>query len=132
MNLESQVISLDLAKKLKSLNVKQESLFKWAEYPHIMQFKEETGKHECVETRFEIMGTSYWREDHIDKWSAFTVAELGSFFDANIVSGKDFFGGYFCRAIGKDDTIAFSDKSEANARAKVLIHFLENKLTNEE
>ena len=64
ISLEKQCVSLELAKRLKELGVKQESLFYWAKF------------------NSEELKISY--VDFIEEWgagkvySAFTVAELGS------------------------------------------------------
>lgn len=61
MKLEKQVVSLELAKKLKSLNVKQESLWYWGKVETDSEFRlmNSTGAELCKEA-----------------YSAFTVAEL--------------------------------------------------------
>jgi len=71
MQLEKQVVSLELAKKLKELGVKQESLFYWV------------GDHSNPDTPWTIEN---WRitdkDNRLKNWqsdtpiSAFTVAEL--------------------------------------------------------
>jgi hypothetical protein len=69
MQLSNQVVSLDLAKRLKELEVKQESLFAWfyndgmSEW-ELDQYQDDWPKDE---------------RDHNDvrQYSAFTVAELG-------------------------------------------------------
>lgn len=146
MNLESQVCSLELAKRLKELRVKQDSLFKWVEYPHLMK-QQEDGTYKCIETRIEILGTSYWRQDEIDIWSAFNVSELGIMLPSSYEKSDDF-SSPFCLEIRKysdlfyiryydsDDQWYFDyevkDSNEANARAQMLIYLLENGLINNE
>ncbi len=65
MKLEQQVVSLELAKKLKELGVKQESLFWWT--TNNLNFTDE----KCT----------WWIEPTVESYtrriSAFTVAELG-------------------------------------------------------
>ena len=61
MNLEDQVCSLELAKKLKELGVKQESIFWWIEFVNGWELRFATFK---VPTLNDVI-------------SAFTVAELG-------------------------------------------------------
>lgn len=125
MNLEQQVCSLELAKKLKELGVKQESLF-------------------------------WWRHDDVDGWwpghweglpgaehcSAFTVAELGEMLpkEENLVTM--FFENGRCQIclqgnVENNDGIAtrwgaagqsIEADTEADARAKMLIYLIENKL----
>lgn len=68
MKLEQQVVSLEIAKKLKELGVKQESLFWWS-------------GHTCPSTLwYEDYGDeqNIWKDNRY--FSAFTVAELGEIF----------------------------------------------------
>ncbi len=133
MNLESQVCSLDLAKRLKELGVKQESIFRydvWQERATLRYFTEEP----------IISGEI--------PYAAFTSTELGEMLPDCIRADKLFnngnttlmdLNGHFIKSSKKDDeykiyidgltkiTIFFS-KNEANARANMLIHLIENKL----
>ena len=142
MKLEDQVTNLELSKKLKELGVKQESLFYWV-YMRLSGAKIETKE-----------GYSLWYEDdlkHLNEqigikiqdvpkdeiYSAFTVAELGEMLPDETRSekaqhiqsrepqwivepseGSDF----------EDIGQSFIDDTEANARAKMLIYLIENKL----
>jgi hypothetical protein len=63
MKLEQQVVSLELAKKLKELGVKQESLFYW-------------NRHKS-EISWGLSQTNCSKISHWETISAFTVAELG-------------------------------------------------------
>ena len=129
MKLENQVCSLKLAKRLKELGVKQESLWYWnreneAIYPKLQR---------------ETFGKTVWSDT---VWySAFTVAELGEMLPYKIYGKTDFeiflergdcnfIVGYVEeeKSGGRLDDIVFEDKTEANARAKMLIYLLENKL----
>lgn len=120
MKLEQQVVSLELAQKLKELGVKQESLF------------------------YYQVGQIYLRSQHIDPKmliadngertlympefdvSAYTVAELGEMLPKQYRSWKS----------GDDkewicDTWASTvqrAETEADARAKMLIYLVENNL----
>ena len=69
MELEQQVCSLELAKKLKELGVKQESLWYWNMITK--EFKDYEGKSPIIAC--EIYSNSRLWEN----FSAFTVAELG-------------------------------------------------------
>lgn len=122
MNLESQVTSLELSKRLKELNVKQESLFYWcaisSENPHpcyvdTMQESSELSaftSSEIIEmlpkyitkdnTEFYYLQYPSW---HCDKW---------------IIT----YGNSFERWKSKEQ----EDVSEVNARAKMLIYLIEN------
>ena len=127
MKLEEQVCSFDLAKRLKELGVKQESLFYWSQYM----------------TR--RMKAPKWRlmyGEHGTNWySAFTVAELGEILPAfskaydcegNAVMGNRKLGasewaiGY--TNIGNGHTHQEFAITEADARAKMLIYLLEKTL----
>jgi len=116
MKLEDQVCSLELAKRLKELGVKQESLF-YHLYGGICY------RSECL----PLAG--------IDWCSAFTVAELGEILPLNFTSIRKnandenkivWMSAGIENIITKMDT--YSDK-EADARAKMIIYLIENKLT---
>ena len=132
--LENQVVSLELAKKLKSLNVKQESLFYWITHPY-------TGENQVIyyEDRNQL------RDDFIDNRyklvSAFTVAELGMMLPSRLwVDKKQYWIEYYFDDGIKKWNLYFItenrekvlhivyEKTEADARAKMLIYLLENKL----
>lgn len=116
MKLENQVCSLELAKRLKELGVKQESLWWW----------------EChygsePELRFVKKGKI---TETGDNWyySAFTVAELGEMLPSGYGSFKDTLTNtYYCGSRGflvqgtQEFPHSIAD-TEANARAKMLIH----------
>lgn len=118
MEIIKQVCGLELSKKLKGLGCKQESLFYWTRpfdgkrhYKHILDYKE----------------SMCWDEDcKHNPISAFTVAELGEMLNEYI-----FFEG---RTIGNKWLFSFGDQqavygeTEVEARAKMLIYLLENKL----
>jgi len=123
MQLEEQVTSLELSKKLKELGIKQESLFYWKTYrpdqfdkaphPKIINFKEEPG----------------FSEDSL--YSAFTVAEFGRMFGKlMILSGYiPRFKHYSCKYFyGSTVVNQFVAGTEADARALMLIYLLENSL----
>ena len=105
MKLEEQVVSLELAKKLKELGVKQESLFYY--------FKGETFFKDKLHLvyRKEVFGMEY-----VEMYSAFTVAEL-----LNMIMEQD---GEFSIYIKKDEM--------ADIFAKHLIHLIEEKIITPE
>lgn len=116
MKLEQQVVSLELAQKLKELGVKQESLFWW-----------HTDKAFIGDDHMYVV--SYGKTTNpfaIDMYSAFTVAELGEMLPKQYRSWKS----------GDDkewicDTWASTvqrAETEADARAKMLVYLLENNL----
>ena len=116
MELKDQVCSLESARKLKELGVKQESLFYW---------------HETA----RLDGINNFNQSKINSkycYSAFTVAELGDMLpemvdNLQILTWKKTWREqmtYFCEH--RDNV--FSAETEAEARAKMLIYLLENKL----
>lgn len=117
MRLEEQVCGLELAKKLKELGVKQESIFYWRDLQNVGW---RVTPHDQTEHR------AY------DSVSAFTVAELGEMLriDNSMLAHPTSIGCYWgkkwCfyewgKLLAKADT-------EADARAKMLIYLLENKI----
>ena len=123
MKLEEQVCSLELAKKLKELGVKQESLFYW--------FNNWNGYAEGHPSKKEnwILLDRYKDTGY----PAFTVAELGETLPKTYYSGKSEKGilKYQC---GSDDESRNKRHgwtradTEADARAKMLIYLIENGL----
>jgi hypothetical protein len=133
MKLENQVCSLELAKKLKELDVKQESLFLWQVYSN--------GSAHIHLGRLEGFDVEYV--------SAFTVAELGEMLPAKLkfttppepfpkteqttlMCGRYGSDGYWeITYVGVESENIYVERqavTEANARAKMLIYLLENKL----
>jgi hypothetical protein len=128
MKLEDQVCSLELAKKLKELGVKQESLFRWNEG-------------DGIEDRLEYI-PAFSNKTH-ELVSAFTVAELGEMLPYSLDIGyptsylhtvKIEDHSYRCCYVNDVGVVAragfrlqFVD-TEADARAKCLIYLIENKL----
>jgi len=128
MKLEQQVCSLELAKRLKELGVKQESYFR-----HVRL----SDKPDLTEDWYILDRKP---TDYLEIVSAFTVAELGELLP-NIVmkdeqdwwfetlkngSGTSWMVCY--EAKDESDVIVFHAPTEADARAKMLIYLLENKL----
>jgi len=130
MRLEDQVCSLELAKRLRELGVKQESLFWW------VLVNPETNQWELTAKENSKSFTS----SH--KISAFTVAELGEMLPWAFWKDSEEYwlvverlsNGWWIRYDKNDKkskTIATAvDKTETNARAKMLIYLLENKVTD--
>ena len=137
MNLENQVCSLDLAKRLKKLGVKQESLFYWIYSPYITE-----------DFTWVLM---YRNENQINKFvnnvefiSAFTVAELEEllpFYIQTQVTGSSSYDGKYYLKIekGVEDwligyvmdhklppLIALMRKNLTTAFAEMLIWLIEN------
>jgi hypothetical protein len=138
MELEQQVCSLELAKRLKQLGVKQECLFYWDEN---WDSDVPGGKHWWSLTR------SWERKDGNFQYSAFTVAELGEMLPKDVwfqgirferafdTFQNDWVVGYYYNGLTPsviDKNYQIETKcaapTEADARAKMLIYLLENKL----
>ena len=138
MKLEKQVCSLELAKKLKELGVKQDSIFHWCwdvETPYIL-FQEELPKF----ANKDYANRKIMTYNEAKYSSAFTVAELGEMLpnplEGKIIGGYKFFGSEHVGSeweCGSDKMLehTFTDKFEANARAKMLIYLKENNLINQ-
>lgn len=121
--LESQVCSLDLAKKLKELGVKQESLFGW--------YGTEYQKNETDIPQVHLMGSGDEMSWHYTLCSAFTASELGEMLP-ECCEHYQTPRGTRAREKGKWKTTSefavthpAHAETEADARAKMLIHLLE-------
>lgn len=147
MNLEQQVCSIELAKRLKELGIKQESLFYWLDDRDC----EDNTCEDCKLKTEIIFSPNIFHENAVtlrDYYSAFTVAELGEMLPSEIEYGASTFnlqfyklnkiwdGQYFDPdssyilhglVPGFVDYYIF-DTKEADARAKMLIYLIENKL----
>lgn len=120
MNLELQVCSLELAKRLKELGVKQDSLF-W--YVKWIPPKGCTYYSNANEWKLSLYKGS--TDDH-ESISAFTVAELGEMLSCTCISEKiydssEWIAKFNYYSIKKE----FVESTEANARAKMLIWLIE-------
>lgn len=135
MKLESQVCSLDLAKRLKELGVKQESLFHHVSYLNLGVEERDIYSDEKVTSA----GKDGWQLTSI--YSAFTVAELGEMLPEQIyVNNIWYFSrqfirkgsvrGYIIQYASNAGTIFGNqnENTEADARAKMLVYLLENHL----
>lgn len=117
MQLEDQVVSLEYAKRLKELGVKQESLFYW---------KELQGNW-CID-----YCNKPWEEFN-ERWcSAFTIAELGEMlpWSFEIMKCEEYYSVWYKNIFRKisDNTPAFHRYKLADALSEMLIHLLKNKL----
>lgn len=111
MELKQQVCSLELAKRLKELGVKQESYFYW--------LSDHTDGTFLVTDK--ISAATYAKE-----WcSAFTVAEFGIPKNERWITYFSKKGGWTLYRDGSD--VEFKANTEADARAKMLIYLIENK-----
>jgi hypothetical protein len=130
MTLEHQVCSLDLAKRLKELGVKQESLFYWWRH-------EGDSRYILINPILDNRTPKSYVDAYAqaEMYSAFTVAELGEMLPRSkfIYSYPGFVESAWCceMGTGQDGHREYAN-TEANARAKMLIYLLgHNLLTNE-
>jgi len=117
--LENQVCNLELSKKLERLGVKQESVWYWVRFDH--------GNKKVKDWALLERKNCFNEEDtlHIDYVSAFTVAELGEMLkESKSFQSSDKIGQWCCWTT---ETVTHA-KTEADARAKMLIYLIENKL----
>lgn len=142
MTLEQQVTSLELSKRLRELGVKQESFFGWY-FPNEDKIRKDE---KWDAPNIQIVGSGNEWAWHDLQYSAFTVAELGEllpwYIESRFLEDADKW-----LEIQKDENVDDSvrwnvsyqdemgtdlfevfDSSEADARAKMLIYLLENKL----
>lgn len=125
--LENHVTSLELSKRLKELGVKQESLFYWVD-KNGWALQDRKPSYCNIET-CECVEISYL--------SAFLASELGELIPYEYIVSKVRGEGWFCyKYDGRYNFsmtnifgITIKDKNEADARAEMLIHLLENNLT---
>lgn len=120
MHIPDQICSLELSKRLKELGVKQESLF----------YRFQGQGYQYIFCKEYEQYSPHVNLDIKDGFSAFTVAELGTLLPAWFDSAKRKDDDYICRYFEKEQDksyCSFSEK-EADARAKLLIYLLENKL----
>jgi hypothetical protein len=146
MKLEDQVCSLDLAKRLKELGVKQHSYFHYS-LPNPDKAKTVEDKYGLKKCKVEIT-TTHWGT-MFDEYAAFTVAELGEmlpvsikmngethWYDSNKTTHTHRCGYIYIhgettgwgRVSDVTSHAVGEAKTEADARAKMLIYLLENKL----
>lgn len=127
MKLEDQVCSLELAKKLKELGVKQESAFIWAEKA-VDEFMGNVypSSEYSIHLREDYKSLS---EEELEEVAAFTVAELGEMLKLRIPAPIE---GSWYAASPKDQPVKrlgkLTETTEADARAKMLIYLIENKI----
>lgn len=155
LKLEQQVCSLESAKRLKELGVRQESLFYWDEYSKLKTTNtwngnKPNGGREYFEDRIykirdskptsgqrlmQKVGPYVWGiEWGHDSYSAYTVAELGELLmpqDIAIFTRRQFTLNW---EIWKMDAVGktYVSDCEAETRAKMLIYVLGNRLINKE
>ena len=138
MKLEQQVCSLELAKRLKELGVKQDSLFNWVntKVPRI----EDSRIVGCGRCGSVLNGIPVPMT--VERFSAYTVAELGDILPDDIANGGDhaleilkmpikgpnqWLTRYCCEIMESCFGAQFGE-TLADSMAKVVIYLLENKL----
>jgi hypothetical protein len=112
--LEKQVCSRQLSERLRELGVKQESYFKWV----------------GDEIWDPTQQSDYETQSTLprNKWiAAFTVAELGEILKDHTALSTEWSKVHKQWYLGYDPANTFSE-TEADARAKILIYLVENKL----
>lgn len=129
MKLQSQCCTLEQAKRLKELGVKQESLFKW----NCQTNYGFGGIHENREDWNIIYGNPPLLSELV--YSAFTCAELGEMLPDRVpetIDGKWLIQqkvGLWEVGYGNQTTdVSFEAKNEAEACSSMLIYLIENKL----
>lgn len=141
MNLEQQVCSFDLAKRLKELNVKQNSLFVWEYYDD-----------QCHSVKFIPYAIVPDECNKFSLFSAFTVAELGDMLPSRLNTEPDYLletfkiiNGWIIKYKNYPNKLlsSFVEREthahfkmliylgEADARAKMLIYLIEQNLVSE-
>lgn len=143
MKIKDQVVSLELAKKLKELGVKQEGLFAFYRKGHYWsgQTEFQPGK----ETLEENVGDNV-DFPHERVAVTFTVAELGEMLPYKLEEkgrATDYETYYYLNTSLCEDNVwetsycglgdcgcekIIVEKTEADSRAKMLIYLIENKL----
>jgi hypothetical protein len=136
MKLEKQVCSLELAKELKKLGVKQESSFYWEEDMDFLVKGsglgiKKNGKYIVVNGDFNLYGGK--------RYSAFTTTELGDILPEKLYNWNDYnnilelkqkkhdgIWEVIYNNAELDNGIYISEKTESDARAKMLIHLIKN------
>lgn len=144
MKLQDQVVSLELSKRLKELGVKQESHFKWCIWDKEDMFYTDEKDRLYTQEQWEDY-TDEYNPPESEFYSAFTLAELGELLPYKIViDGKEYYyregkqSSYeWVRYTTEFDLSGIAHEEQggikngtnrADARAKVLIYLIENKL----
>lgn len=141
MKIEDQVCSLEYAKKLKELGIKQESLFGWYEAEQITNFDFNEGKKAETISGICIMGNDDTTKQIYKGFiaAAFTVMELGlrlpqsitqdeKYYRLNIFKDKICWFIAYVTNQSEPPFIIHMNMKEVNCRASMLIHLLENNL----
>jgi len=114
MDIEKQVCSFELSKQLKTLGIKQDSLFWW---------KGTSTKANIVYNRVGVTTG----KNHII-CSAFTTSELGFLLPPFDIDYYQFGEYWYCRYRKNKIDKTIPNKNEVNARAEMLIYITKNKM----
>ena len=128
MKLKDQVCNLELAKKLKELGVKQESVCYWRQFQLDSEFDNQIIWD--VDTEMSYRSTI---SNVLQSIAAFTVAELGEMLqtDQGLLIPVPVDGRWNAPSPKNGQVVnlgRIGNTSEADARAKMLIYLLENDL----
>ena len=129
MKLEEQVCSLELAKQLKELGVKQQSIYRWT-------FWASPNGANLWDDQTIRLASELTIKEAFSVWdkgiSAFTVAELGEILPLNKIEMKRLHptGRFYFNLFDDKGYMVFEEDAytEADARAIMLVYLLENKL----
>ena len=146
MNLQDQVVNLELSKKLYEAGVRAESAFYWVEGLEIAEYPEDGDSYESwlqddslelvnkerAEVAINIKDSGDYDDvDSVHYYPAYSVAELGEVLPPLIVSyrrggrGKEKVDtGYSCTSWAKIAAPTQLAHTEADARAKMLLHLI--------
>lgn len=122
MRIEEQVVSLELAKRLKELGIDRESLWKWR-----VHSEGKVGCYAWFEQKTQLLG------EIKEEYPAFTVAELGeiltdvhSEWSSGTLNEYDTDDRYICEWQHDEYGVKYwtSGKTEAEARARAIIAWM--------
>ena len=116
MKIKNQVCSLELAKKLKELGVKKEGYFAYYYNPYHGGVSAKTLLWEYKKERYQYKSFACF---------AFTVAELGEILPKKVNWKMLYYKDVWNLDFGD---YRVGEKTEADARAKMLIYLIENSL----
>lgn len=131
MKIENQCCSLEQAKRLKELGVEQKSFFWWNKTN-----SQKDGEHKFIEAADAHDYTIRWKkpEQYGSDWqmfSAFSGSELGAITDFEFSTWRNGQNKWVISRHDAFDKWMYGD-TEAECRANLLIHLLENNLITSE
>jgi hypothetical protein len=149
MKIEQQVISIEIAKKLKSLGVRQDSVYYWLYIPEKEIFDSNINRRRVRKESYKLLPWIKNKAVHNEVWAAFNVAELGEMLPAgapiphNTRFGKWFksselvikklpqncdWHAQFVNPNTGVKSVGFTADTEADARGELLLFLLRNNL----